>query len=163
MVTEDERVFAGSCTCRAVRYRLNDSPMCVHCCHCTWCQRETGSAFVINALIESDRLEILRGNVDRIDTPSASGKGQIIARCPDCRIALWSHYASLGDIISFVRAGTLDDPARLPPDVHIFTSTKLPWVHLPQGTPSYREYYDRREVWSQQALARREELLGGRR
>ena len=108
-------------------------PLFVHCCHCRWCQRETGSAFVLNALIETDRVELLAGEPELVLTPSNSGKGQRIARCPVCRIALWSHYAGGGDLFRFVRVGTLDDPDRFPPDIHIFTSTKQPWVILPEA------------------------------
>jgi hypothetical protein len=150
----------GGCTCRAVRYRMTSAPLFVHCCHCTWCQRETGASFALNAIIESPRLIMLSGIPELGLTPSASGKGQKIARCPSCRIALWSHYAGAGDALSFVRVGTLDEPARGPPDIHIFTSTKQPWVILPAGTPAVPEYYDRERYWPQESLVRRRALLG---
>ncbi len=140
-------IFAeGGCTCRAVRYRLTAAPMIVNCCHCTWCQRETGSAFVLNAVIESTRLEPTSGHVEKIRTPSLSGRGQLIARCPTCQIALWSHYTS--DALSFVRVGTLDVPNLCPPDVHIFVSTKQNWVELPAGIPAFEQFYDPRAFWS---------------
>ena len=151
--------FDGGCTCRTVRYRMTSRPLFVNCCHCTWCQRETGSAFAINAMIEADRVVLLRGEVDVVDTPSASGKGQRIARCPKCRIALWSHYPNGGDAIRFVRVGTLDEPGRLPPDVHIFTTTKQPLVVLPPGTPVVAEYYKASELWPKESLERRAALL----
>jgi hypothetical protein len=149
----------GRCTCRAVRFRLTSGPLFVHCCHCTWCQRETGSSFALNAMIESERVELLSGEPELVATPSASGAGQQIARCPRCRIALWSHYSGAGDAISFVRVGTLEEPGRLPPDIHIFTASKQPWVLLPAGTPAVAEYYDRTEHWPAASLARREALL----
>jgi hypothetical protein len=149
----------GGCTCRAVRYRMSDRPLIVHCCHCRWCQRETGSAFALNALIESARLQLVSGRPEFVVTPSNSGKGQTIARCPGCRIAVWSHYAGLGDLASFVRVGTLDEPDRCPPDVHIYTQSKQPWVVLPPGARAFSEYYQRGEVWSADSLARREALL----
>ena len=117
--------FDGHCTCGAVRYRMTSRPLFVHCCHCRWCQRETGSAFAINAMIEADRVQLLQGEVEVVNTPSNSGKGQRISRCPQCRIALWSNYAGAGDAVRFIRVGTLDEPDRLPPDIHIFTSTAL--------------------------------------
>ena len=126
----------GGCTCRAVRFRLASRPLFVHCCHCTWCQRESGASFALNAMIESERVELLSGAPELVDTPSASGAGQRIARCPRCRVAVWSHYAGAGDAIRFVRVGTLDEPGRLPPDIHIFTASKQPWVVLPPGTPA---------------------------
>jgi len=151
--------FDGGCTCRTVRYRMTSRPLFVNCCHCTWCQRETGSAFAINAMIEAERVVLLRGEVDVVDTPSASGKGQRIARCPHCRVAVWSNYGGGGDAVRFVRVGTLDEPDRLPPDVHIFTSTKQRWVVLPPGTPAVAEYYKASELWPKESLERRTALL----
>lgn len=144
----------GGCDCGSVRYRLNDKPLFVHCCHCRWCQRETGSAFALNALIETGQLEVLAGESERIDTPTNSGKGQQIFRCPKCRIALWSHYAGAGDAISFVRVGTLDEPAQLKPDVHIFTRSKQPWIELPEDTPAFERYYRPDELWPRASLRR---------
>jgi hypothetical protein len=138
---------------------MTASPLFVHCCHCRWCQRETGTAFALNAMIEAEHVELLQGDVEVVDTPSNSGKGQKIARCPSCRIALWSNYAGAGDAVRFVRVGTLDDPDRLPPDIHIHTASKQPWVVLPAGTPAVREYYKASEMWPEESLARRAALL----
>ena len=146
----------GGCTCKQVRYRLESKPIFVHCCHCSWCQRETGSAFALNAMIEVDRVKLTQGQVDMIHTPSASGRGQQVARCPECRVAVWSFYSS--DKLAFVRVGTLDNPAQLPPDVHIFTSTKQPWVQLPEGTPAFAEFYNPRELWPDESKMRYKEL-----
>jgi hypothetical protein len=148
----------GGCDCKGVRYRMQTTPLFVHCCHCRWCQRETGASFALNAMIESDRLSVLAAKPELIDTPSQSGKGQTIARCPNCRLALWSHYAGAGPLLSFVRVGTLDDPDRLPPDIHIFTASKQPWVVLPPAIPAVPEYYDREKYWPAESLARREAL-----
>lgn len=144
----------GGCTCRAVRYRLEGAPLFVHCCHCRWCQRETGSAFALNAMIEADRVTLLCGAPERVATPSNSGKGQAILRCPECRVAVWSHYAGAGDRVAFVRVGTLDQPDLLPPDIHIFTISKQPWVVLPPGVPAVPDYYDRKKYWPAESLAR---------
>jgi len=145
----------GGCTCRAVRYALTGPPLFVHCCHCRWCQRETGASFALNAMIESDRVTVTAGAPVLVDTPSASGKGQRIARCAQCQVAVWSHYAGGGTAVSFVRVGTLDQPDALAPDIHIFTSSKQPWVALPPGTPAVPEYYDRDLYWPPDSLARR--------
>jgi len=154
----------GGCDCRGVRYRMLTRPLFVHCCHCRWCQRESGASFALNAMIESDRVELVTGEVEMVDTPSNSGKGQKIARCPRCRIALWSHYAGAGDAVKFIRVGTLDDPDRLPPDIHIFTASKQPWVVLPPNMPAVEEYYDSKKYWPAESLQRREALrkLSGR-
>ena len=154
-----EAAFEGGCTCRHVRYRMASQPMWVNCCHCRWCQRESGAAFALNALIESSRVQVLVGEVEVVDTPSNSGRGQKIARCPKCRIALWSNYGGGGDAIRFVRVGTLDDPARCPPDIHIFTSSKQPWVVLPPGTPAMPEYYKASELWPKESLERRAAVM----
>ena len=148
----------GGCTCRFVRYRMAGPPLIVHCCHCRWCQRETGTAFALNAMMEADRVALLEGEIEVVPTPSLSGKGQKISRCPRCRIALWSNYSGAGDAVRFVRVGTLDDPDRYAPDVHIFTSSKQPWVRLPPDTPAFPEYYRRDEQWSPESLERYAEL-----
>jgi len=149
----------GGCDCRYVRYRMTTAPLFVHCCHCRWCQRETGSAFVLNAMIEAERVQVLGAGPEIVDTPSASGLGQKIARCPRCRIAVWSHYAGAGPVVKFVRVGTLDQPDHLPPDIHIFTESKQPWVVIPQGMPAVPEYYDREKYWPADSLARRQAML----
>jgi hypothetical protein len=149
----------GGCDCRALRYQLHSAPLFVHCCHCRWCQRETGTAFALNAMIEAERVSLLCGAPEVVATPSNSGKGQLISRCPVCRIALWSNYAGAGQAVHFVRVGTLDEPDRFPPDIHIFTSTKQPWVILPANVPAMPEYYDRRQHWPAESLERRERLL----
>jgi hypothetical protein len=150
----------GGCTCGHIRYQLEVPPLFVHCCHCRWCQRETGASFALNAMIESERVDVLGEAVPEFTTtPTASGKGQHIARCPKCRIAVWSHYAGAGILVAFVRVGTLDNPDALAPDIHIFTSSKQPWVILPPGVPAVPEYYDRNQYWPRESLARREALL----
>src|SRR5436190_16737981 len=159
MTVHDAVAHDGGCTCRHVRYRMTTGPMFVHCCHCRWCQRETGASFALNAMIESDRVTLLEGDVEMVATPSNSGKGQTIARCPKCHIAVWSHYAGAGDAVKFIRVGTLDDPDRLPPDVHIFTASKQPWVVLPPNIPAFEEYYDRDELWPKDSLERIRILL----
>ena len=154
----DTAFHDGGCTCRRVRYRMTTEPLFVHCCHCRWCQRETGSAFALNALIEADRVQLLQGEVEVVDTPSASGKGHRISRCAVCRVALWGNYGGGGDAVRFVRVGTLDEPDRLPPDIHIFTASKRPWVVLPAGARAVPEYYKASEMWPSQSLERRAAL-----
>ena len=144
----------GGCDCRAVRYRLTSAPLIVHCCHCRWCQRETGASYALNAMYETDRVLSLGVEPELVLTPSNSGKGQKIARCPHCKVAVWSHYAGSGPVTRFVRVGTLDNPDVLPPDAHIFASTKQPWVLLSSDAPVFAEYYDRNAVWSKESLAR---------
>ena len=150
----------GRCTCGQVRYEMSSAPLFVNCCHCRWCQRETGTAFALNGIIEADRVVLLAGTPEVVMTPSNSGKGQKIARCPLCRIALWSNYGGASDSVRFVRVGTLDNPDALPPDIHIFTSSKQPWVHLPAGAIAMPEYYDRKAHWPKASLERWAALRG---
>ena len=163
-MTAEPTFFAeGRCTCGAVRYGMTARPLFVHCCHCRWCQRETGASFALNALIESDRVVVITGTPQTIDTPSASSAGQKITRCPHCHVALWSNYGGGGDAVRFVRVGTLADPDALPPDIHIFTSTRQPWVLLAPGAPAVPEYYDYKVYWPADSQARRRELSARRR
>lgn len=149
----------GGCACGAVRYRLTSAPMFVHCCHCRDCQRQTGSAFVLNALIETDRIVLLAGRPEPIPVPTSSGRPHDVYRCPTCRTALWSDYGRRPPL-RFVRVGTLDDPSALPPDVHIFTRSKLPWVTLTDSAPTFDVYYDMKTLWPPASLARRHAILG---
>jgi hypothetical protein len=150
----------GRCSCGAVRYRMEARPLVTHACHCTWCQRETGSAFALNAMIETDRVQVT-GAIEAVALPSASGKGQIVARCAACKVALYSHYAGAGRKLAFVRVGTLDDPGACPPDIHIYTTTKLPWMVLPEGARVVPGYYRRSETWPAESLARWAALTQG--
>jgi len=144
----------GGCTCRDVRYRIEAQPLFVHCCHCSWCQRETGAAFAINILIEASRVTRLAGEVVTVSIPSASGRGQLVTRCRSCLVALWSAYARAGPAILFLRAGTLDRPDGIEPDIHIYTSTRLPWVEVPAGVRSAPDFYDAKATWPAAVLAR---------
>jgi hypothetical protein len=147
----------GGCSCGAVRYRLTSQPLFVHCCHCLNCQRQTGSAFVINLLIEADRMELLAGDPQPVDVPRDDGSTQTIYRCPTCQVALFSEYGR--PEVRFVRAGTLDDPSGITPDVHIFTRSKLPWVTIPDSAPAFEVYYDSRSLWPAASLERLDTVL----
>ena len=152
----------GGCTCRAVRYRLTSKPMFVQCCHCRWCQRGTGSSYALNALIEANRVMLLQGTPEIVMTQTNSGKGQKIARCPHCRIALWSNYAVVGDLVRFVRVGTLHEPDQLPPNIHVYTMSKQPWVKLSPEIPAVTEYYRRDDYWPEESLEQWRKLQGSR-
>jgi hypothetical protein len=160
IVHSREKTMQGGCACGQVRYELTSAPMWVNACHCTWCQRETGSAFAVNALIETDRVKVTAGRPEPVQTPSNSGKGQTIFRCPACHVAVWSHYNGAGPKIAFVRTGTLDAGHDIKPDIHIFTSTKRPWVILPADVPAVPEYFSAKEMWPAESLARRSALFG---
>jgi hypothetical protein len=146
----------GGCSCGSVRYRLTAEPLITHCCHCLDCQRQTGSAFVVNLLVEADHVELLAGEPQPVSVPRGRGKKQKIWRCPTCQTALYSQYTSAK--VWFVRGGTLDDPASVEPDVHIYTRSKLSWVTLPESAPSFSAFYDVKAVWPAASLERVEAL-----
>ena len=142
----------GGCACSAVRYRLTSDPLFVHCCHCLNCQRQTGSAFVINLLIEADRVELLAGEPRPVDVPRDDGSTQRIFRCPACQVAIFSEYGR--PEVRFVRGGTLDEPSSVSPDVHIYTRSKVGWVTLPDSVPAFEVYYDSKALWPAESLER---------
>lgn len=146
--------LAGGCDCGKIRYQLETKPLIVHCCHCRWCQREAGASFALNAVIEANRVTTLTGEPEIINTPSDSGDGQLITRCPQCRIALWSNYSGFGPAFNFIRVGSLDEPDHLAPDIHIFTETKQPWVILSPETPAAPMFYSLDDIWPNDSLER---------
>jgi hypothetical protein len=150
----------GGCACGRVRYRLTDEPLFTHCCHCLNCQRQTGSAFVVNLLIETARVAILASSPQPVDAPRDDGSTQRIYRCPNCQVAVFSEYG--WPELLFVRAGALDAPSSVSPDVHIFTKSKLPWVALPESTPAFEIYYDRRTLWPLRSNERIEAIIAQR-
>ncbi len=155
----EQFIQQGGCACGHVRYEVIAEPLYVHCCHCTWCQRESGAAFALNAMVESNCINLLKTPPILIDTPSESGQGQKIARCPQCQVALWSHYGGLGELLSFIKVGTLDDPDTMPPDIHIFTQSKQDWIRLPADGLIFERYYNRKELWPESSLTRFNALL----
>jgi hypothetical protein len=150
--------YEGGCACGAVRYRLSSEPLFTHCCHCLNCQRQTGSAFVINLLIEADRMELQAGDPQPVEVPRDDGSKQRIFRCPTCQVALFSEYGR--PEVRFVRGGTLDQPSSVEPDVHIFTRSKLSWITLPDVVPAFEVYYDRKALWPAASLERLDAILG---
>jgi hypothetical protein len=149
----------GGCSCAAVRYQLLSPPMFVNCCHCTLCQKQTGGAFVINAIIETSRIQLLKGQPVAVSMLTESGRPHDIYRCPSCQIAVWSDYGRR-PALRFVRASTLDEPHRVVPDAHIYVRSKVPWLTLPANARQFSEYCDMDKEWSAESLARRQAILG---
>lgn len=149
----------GGCACDQVRYEVELPALFVHCCHCTRCQRQSGAAFALNAMIEASRVRLTSGELEVIDTPSESGKGQQVCRCSTCKTAMWSIYAGAGPKFLFLRVGALDQPELSPPDIHIFTDSKQPWVQLPADAPAVAQFYDRKAYWPPEALERMQQAI----
>lgn len=160
-MSEDFEPCEGGCTCGYVRYRVLSDPLIVHACHCTWCQRQSGTAFATNALIETERVELIAGEVEDMMIDSPSGNGQLMARCPKCRVTVWTHYyfGGLRDYIRFFKVGTLDNPHRFAPDVHIFTETKQPWIIIPDDHMQVPVYYETDKTWSASSLKRADAIV----
>ncbi|PMD15431.1 glutathione-dependent formaldehyde-activating GFA [Hyaloscypha hepaticicola] len=154
MTSKNPFQLEGNCDCKHIRYRLEAKPLIIHCCHCRWCQRETGSSFALNAVIEASNVTILNTDPEIINTPSQSGRGQQIARCPKCRIAVWSNYPNAGPLVRFIRVGTLENPDAFSPDIHIYASSKQRWVVLDGKVPIVPEFYEIEKVWSRESLER---------
>ncbi len=157
---ENSLPLNGRCTCDEVKYQILCEPLFVHCRHCTWCQRETGTSFALNAFIETENVKLLQGKTETVNIPTNSGGGQKIIRCDSCKIALWSHYSGAGDVISLVRIGTLDNPNALKPDINIFTSTKQEWIQLSDNIPRVEEYYLKKDYWPAESIERFNNLTG---
>ncbi|WP_117193251.1 GFA family protein [Rhizobium terrae] len=150
-----DEIFEGGCFCGGVRYRMHGRPMFIHCCHCTDCQRQTGGAFAINALVEADRVELTQGEPVAVAMKTDSGFPHDIYRCSECQTALWSDYGRRKWML-FIRVSTLEKRAEFMPDVHIFTRSKLPWVQLPENANAFEVYYSTKEMWPATSLERRE-------
>jgi hypothetical protein len=147
----------GGCACGAIRYRLASDPLFIHCCHCLNCQRQTGSAFVINLMIEASHVELVAGALQPVEVPRDDGSTQRIFRCPTCQVAVFSEYGR--PEVRYVRAGTLDRPSEVTPDVHIFTKSKVSWLTLPESTPAFEVYYDMEALWPAASLERLNAVL----
>ena len=156
-MSKDNDQREGGCTCGHVRYRVTSRPMIVHGCHCRGCQQNSGSAFAVNALYEACNVELTSGTVEEYSVPTPSGTGQDIIRCTKCKVAVWSHYnmgGPLRRLVRFIRVGTLDNPDEFPPNVHIYTCSKQPWVILPAQAKVADEFYVYEDTWTADSMAR---------
>ena len=143
----------GGCACGAVKYRLNREPLYVQACHCTDCQRISGSAFVVNMWIETDEVELLSGTPKTYGLKGGSGRAHDVYFCGDCGVYVWSHYQGVRGCL-FVRAGTLDDPSQVKPLAQIYTRSKQDWVPLPSDTAVFDAFYVPKEQLPAESLKR---------
>ncbi|MGY9054304.1 MAG: GFA family protein [Alphaproteobacteria bacterium] len=144
----------GGCGCGAVRFRLTAAPLFVNCCHCSRCQRGSGAAFAVNAVIETSQVTLLSGDLEASLLPTESGSSQEVMRCSSCKTAVWSHYQRGGNKLAFVRVGTMDDPGALPPNIHIHTASKQSWLTLPSDVPVMPAFYELADHWPAESMAR---------
>jgi hypothetical protein len=151
----------GGCHCGTIKYELTSDPLFVHGCHCRDCQKQTGGPFAVNALIERDRITLVSGEPVRTEQKTDSGRLHDVWRCPDCLTALWSDYGRR-EVMAFIRVMTLDAPEDCPPDVHIFTRSKAPFINLPEGVRAFEIFYSMQAEWPTASLDRFD-ALGTRR
>ena len=144
----------GRCGCGELQYRVTAKPMYVQCCHCSECQHQTGAPFVVNALLETSAVELLSGETETTLFDTGSGAGHEVIRCASCKTPVWSYYLALGRNIAFLRVGTLDDSSVFPPDIHVFTRSKLDWTLIPTDAAAVEEFYRFKELWPEESMAR---------
>lgn len=143
----------GGCSCGAVRYRLERAPMFVNCCHCRDCQRQSGAAFAVNAVIEADQVVLLSSEPQPVAVPTESGRPHQIFRCPKCQSPVWSEYNGNARA-RFIRVCSLDKPNSVSPNAHIYVRSKLPWISLPADVPAFEAFYDPVTTWPADSLKR---------
>jgi hypothetical protein len=144
----------GGCSCATLRYELTASPLIVHACHCRDCQRISGGAFVINIWIEKEFVRPSGAIPQSFLLEAGGGKNHEVFFCGKCGAHVWSRYLRAPGDSLFVRAGTLDTPEAVTPDVHVYTRSKLPWLELPRGVPAFESMYKIEEVWSAESKER---------
>lgn len=138
--------------------------MIVHACHCTRCQQRTGCPVAVNLWIERSRIRMLGDEpVQQGESADENGNNSSGWGCATCGSSVWTIYHAAPPGAVFLRAGLLDDPSAFPPDVHIFTRSKQPWVSIPDDVPSFETYYDFRNTWSEESMQRYRALKESRR
>lgn len=125
----------GGCQCERVRYRCPDNPAALYVCHCTNCRAQSASAFGISYIIASSGLEITQGAPAFWEWDTDSGRRSRGAFCPDCGTRLW-HQGIEGGELS-VKGGSLDEPVDLSKAEHIWVSSKLPGVVIPDAARQF--------------------------
>jgi hypothetical protein len=133
--------FEGGCQCGAIRYRCSRPPFVSYTCHCTACQKLTGSAFITCIQVPAEALEVLSGEPALRERPCDSGNRLTTAFCPTCSSALWAQNSARPRLRT-IYVGTLDTPGAVRVNAHIWTKRRLPWVVLPDGHRVFPEAGD---------------------
>lgn len=123
--------MVGGCLCGSTRYEIAAEPTLIYACHCSDCQKATGSAFVLAMRVPPGRIVCTQGGAKPYVRARADGRKRSVFRCPHCLTALWSENVEPSKYVT-VYAGTLDDSARLPPPAHVWTQDAQPWIGLPK-------------------------------
>lgn len=126
----------GGCQCGRVRYRVRGEPLSLAVCHCTLCQRQSGSAFGMSLMVPAESFELLSGELASFTVTCDSGRTKECAFCPACGTRI-HHRGALDPSVVSLKPGTLDDPSGLVPGLHIWTRSRQAWVPIPEGVPCF--------------------------
>lgn len=145
----------GRCLCGEISYQIIDKPLFTHACHCTDCQKVTGSAFGLSMFILRQDFQMLSGTPTVAHPPQQYGVAAIYA-CGDCGCAIYRTHSYLDKFV-FPFPGTFDDTTWVKPQAHIYTRSKQPWVQLADDEPAFEKQYKRDDVWPEASLKRLKE------
>jgi hypothetical protein len=143
----------GSCNCQSVQYTITDAPLFTHLCHCTKCQKRTGSAFVLNIMVFVNDIALTSAAPESYTTITDSGSELTTFACSSCRDILYHTHPEFARIV-MIAGGTVDDPGWIKPQAHIFVRSKQPWLELSNDIPAYLEMYQLEDTWPQASLAK---------
>jgi hypothetical protein len=129
--------WTGRCNCGAVRYTLASSPLTVAACHCTQCRRQSGAAYSVNLIVRASAMEVVGDLASWEDSDTESGAPLSREHCGKCGSPIRSVPSASPKLIA-VKSGTLDDPSAFAPAMHIWVQSKLPWVTIPDGIPTFQ-------------------------
>lgn len=131
----------GGCACGAVRYEVTGKPVVGTVCHCKFCQKRLASAFAVLASFKEEAVELTQGELREVEHRSdESGRWLRMSFCPRCGTTV-AHTAELRPGMRTIAAGTFDDPSWFSIDRHIWVQSKLAWVTIPEGVPTYAQGY----------------------
>ncbi|QKR98389.1 GFA family protein [Sphingomonas sp. CL5.1] len=136
MSETDDAAIEGGCNCGAVRYRIEGAPLAVAACHCTSCRRQSGAAYSVNIVAKARHVAIEGPLGAYEDNDTASGKPVIREFCARCGSPIRSVITAQPAIVA-IKAGTADNAGDFAPGLHVWTASKLPWVEIPAGLPSF--------------------------
>ena len=154
---KNNQSLTGGCICGQVKYQIIDKPLFTQACHCKDCKVLTGSSYVVNSSILENTL-IVEGEVSSTELKAGSGASYKTYFCTKCGNYVYADYDSAVGRLT-VRTKTLDNSEKFPPQVHIFTKDKDPWLNLSEDVICFKEMYDQKKTWPEDSLNRYNEYL----
>ena len=127
----------GGCLCGSVRYESEAEAVLTAVCHCRDCQKQTSSAFSVLVALPKGSLRTEGQALASVETVGDDTGLPIIRRfCPKCGSAIMSEIAATPEL-EWLKAGTLDDPSWLRPQLHMWSDSAQPWVSIDDTIPAY--------------------------